>query len=204
MTLTSAPETATPRRTTGGGTTGHLGELANRAVLGDAAARDELLGDVRVLVHRYCRARLGRRPGSEHVADDVAQEVCLAMLYALPRYRDEGRPFEAFVFAIAAHKVADAQRSAIRAAVPTDELLDEPDTRPGPEDQAVRRSEAAFVRSLLDRLPSLQRELLILRVAVGLSARETGVALGMTSGAVRVAQHRALSRLRIIAGEVAS
>jgi len=183
---------------------GDLGQLANSATQGDTAARDELLAAVRVMVHRYCRARLGRLPGSEHAADDVAQEVCLAMLRALPRYRDEGRPFEAFVFGIAAHKIADAQRSAVRAAVPTDLLPDEPDSSPGPEDEAVRSSEAALVRSLLDRLPSAQRELLVLRVAVGLSAEETGNVLGMSSGAVRVAQHRALSRLRALAGEVAS
>ena len=204
MTLTSGSETARSGRTSVARDPGHLGDLANRAVLGDAGARDELLVAIRLMVHRYCRARLGRIPGSEHVADDVAQEVCLAMLYALPRYRDEGRPFEAFVFAIAAHKVADAQRAAIRAAVPTDDLPDSPDTRPGPEDQAVRHSDAALVRSLLDRLPSVQRELLILRVAVGLSAQETGVVLGMTSGAVRVAQHRALSRLRVLANELTS
>ena len=56
-------------------------------------------------------------------------------------------------------------------------------------------------RLLLDRLPENLRELLVLRVAVGLSAEETGRALGMTPGAVRVAQHRALSRLRIYAAE---
>jgi RNA polymerase sigma-70 factor, ECF subfamily len=162
-----------------------------------------LLAHVRTIVHRYCRARLGRLPGSEHAADDVAQEVCLAVLSALPRYRDEGRPFEAFVFGIAAHKVADAQRSAMRAAVPTDEMPDEPDLGPGPEDHALRNSDAALVRGLLDRLPVTQRELLILRVAVGLSAEETGNALGMSTGAVRVAQHRALARLRVLATEVA-
>ena len=59
------------------------------------------------------------------------------------------------------------------------------------------------MRGLLDRLPATQRELLILRVAVGLSAEETGNALGMSSGAVRVAQHRALARLRVLAAEVA-
>jgi len=183
---------------------GHLGTLANRATQGDAAARDQLMTDVRAMVHRYCRARLGRLPGAEQVADDVAQEVCLATLSALPKYRDEGRPFEAFVFGIAGHKIADAQRSAVRAPVPTEELPDEPDTRPGPEDEAVRSSEAALVRSLLDRLPAAQRELLILRVAVGLSAEQTGRVLGMTSGAVRVAQHRALTRLRALATEVSA
>ena len=105
-----------------------------------------LLGHVRVVVHRYCRARLGRLPGSEQAADDVAQEVCLAVLSALPRYRDEGRPFEAFVFGIAAHKVADAQRAAVRAAVPTEDLPETADAGLGPEDQAVRNSEAATAR----------------------------------------------------------
>ena len=100
--------------------------------------------------------------------------------------------------------VADAQRSAVRSAVPTDDMPDEPYLGPGPEDEALRSSDAALVRGLLDRLPATQRELLILRVAVGLSAEETGNALGMSSGAVRVAQHRALARLRTLAAEVAT
>ena len=204
MTVTSGGPATISSRTGVGGLPVDLGGLAALATQGDTSARDALLANVRTMVHRYCRARLGRLPGSEHAADDVAQEVCLAVLSALPRYRDEGRPFEAFVFGIAAHKVADAQRAAVRAAVPTDEMPDEPDLGPGPEDHALRSSDAALVRSLLDRLPPTQRELLILRVAVGLSAEETGSALGMSSGAVRVAQHRALARLRVLAAEVAS
>lgn len=55
---------------------------------------------------------------------------------------------------------------------------------------------------LLDTLPDKQREILVLRVVVGLSARETADAVGSTVGAVRVAQHRALSRLRkVLASE---
>jgi RNA polymerase sigma-70 factor (ECF subfamily) len=34
-----------------------------------------------------------------------------------------------------------------------------------------------------------------------LSAEETGAVLDMTAGAVRVAQHRALARLRVLAEE---
>jgi RNA polymerase sigma-70 factor (ECF subfamily) len=199
MTVTSGPPEAISRSTEIDGAPVDLGWLAKRAVEGDTAARDALLAHVRIVVHRYCRARLGRLPGSEQAADDVAQEVCLAVLSALPRYRDEGRPFEAFVFGIAAHKVADAQRAYGRAAVPTEDLPETADTRPGPEEHVVRRSEVATARRLLDLLPEHQRELLLLRVAVGLSAEETGAALGMTSGAVRVAQHRALARLRLLA-----
>ena len=53
------------------------------------------------------------------------------------------------------------------------------------------------------RCPSIMK-LLLLRVVAGLSAEETGAALGMTPGAVRVAQHRALARLRSLSAESAA
>ncbi|MDX6744425.1 sigma-70 family RNA polymerase sigma factor [Actinocorallia sp. A-T 12471] len=176
-----------------------LRELAVLAVQGDELATEVLIGQVRPMVVRYCRARLGRVSGQYHAADDVAQEVCIAVLSALPRYRDMGRPFASFVFGIAAHKIADALRAAIRTAVPTEDLPDGPDERPGPEETVVRYLEAAQAREMLGRLPAQQRELVLLRVVRGLSAEETGTVLGMSAGAVRVAQHRALARLRAMA-----
>jgi RNA polymerase sigma-70 factor (ECF subfamily) len=151
------------------------------------------------MVHRYCRARLARHPGADQAADDVAQEVCIAVLTALPRYRDEGKPFEAFVYRVAANKVADSQRALYRQPQPQAELPEVVDLTDGPEALAVRASDAAEARALLDVLPDSLRELMVLRVAVGLSAEETGRALGMSAGAVRVAQHRALQKLRAAA-----
>ena len=140
-------------------------------------AVEALLRQFRPAIVRYCRARLASagvrtrtRTGSLD-EDDVAQEVCLALVSALPSYRDMGRPFGAFVFAIAAHKVADAARGAARA--------------------------------LLAHLPAAQRRLLLLRVVGGLSAEDTGYVLDMSPGAVRVAQHRALVRLRALAADKA-
>jgi RNA polymerase sigma-70 factor (ECF subfamily) len=178
-----------------------LADLTTRAVHGQPAAIESLIEQIRPMVVRYCRARLGRITGHYHVADDVAQEVCIAVLSALPRYRDMGRPFASFVFGIASHKVADAVRAAARLAVPTEELPDGPDERPGPEETVVAWLEAQRARALLARLPQHLRELLILRVVTGLSAEETGNVLGMSAGAVRVAQHRALARLRALAIE---
>ncbi|MER7364242.1 sigma-70 family RNA polymerase sigma factor [Nonomuraea wenchangensis] len=176
-----------------------LRELTSLAVQGDRSAIESLLGELRPMVVRYCRARLGRVSGQYHIADDVAQEVCIAVLSALPRYRDMGRPFASFVFGIASHKVADALRSSVRSAVPTQDLPDGPDEGPGPEETVVRYIEVEHARRLLARLPENQRELLLLRVVSGLSAEETGNVLGMSPGAVRVAQHRALARLRQMA-----
>jgi len=178
-----------------------LRDLTSRAARGQPAAIESLLEHIRPMIVRYCRARLGRVAGHYHVADDVAQEVCIAVLSALPRYRDMGRPFASFVFGIASHKVADAMRNAARLAVPTEVLPDGPDEQPGPEETVVAYLEAQQARALLARLPGHLRELVILRVVTGLSAEETGNVLGMSAGAVRVAQHRALARLRAFAVE---
>ena len=164
-----------------------IGALVRRAVEGDERATHDLLAHVHPLAERYCRTRLSRLPGdARHFVDDLAQEVCLAVLCALPRYRDPGRPFEAFVFAIAAHKVADLQRAAMRGpgstAVPSDEMPEQPDDSLGPEERALLSSDAAWARKLLANLPENQRELVLLRVAVGLTAEETGQVLGMSPG----------------------
>lgn len=171
--------------------------LVESARRGSQDAVQDLLGQVRPAVLRYASARLGRRD----VAEDVTQEVCIAVLTALPSYEDTGRPFRSFVFGIAAHKVADAHRAAYRSRdVLTDDLPEPRDDTPGPEELAVRGDEGRRAMDLLHRLPDDQAELLYLRVAAGLSAEEVGGVLGMSPGAVRVAQHRALNRLRELAG----
>ena len=171
--------------------------LVERAQRGSDTAVRDLLGQVRPAVLRYATARLGRRD----VAEDVTQEVCLAVLTGLPRYQDTGRPFRSYVFGIAAHKVADAHRAAYRSHdVPTEHLPEAADEAPGPEDEALRREDARRAMNLLNQLPEDQRELLLLGVAAGLSGEEVGGVLGMSPGAVRVAQHRALGRLRTMAG----
>ncbi|MCE6993756.1 sigma-70 family RNA polymerase sigma factor [Saccharothrix sp. S26] len=176
----------------------NLEDDVRAAIAGDRRAISSLLAAVRPLVVRYCRARVGRQERSAASADDVAQEVCLALLTALPTYKDHGRPFLAFVYGIAAHKVADAHRAALRNRVePVPELPDAPDDdHVGPEQSALRVELAQRMGELLRLLPDKQREILVLRVVVGLTAEETADAVDATPGAVRVAQHRALSRLR--------
>ncbi|MCU1692406.1 MAG: polymerase, sigma-24 subunit, subfamily [Frankiales bacterium] len=116
--------------------------------------------------------------------------------------RRPGGSFTAFAYGIAGHKVADALRASYRdRSEPVEQLPESVDTAAGPEDSALASDEAARARLLLDRLPEAQRELLLLRVLAGLSAEDTGAALGMTAGAVRVAQHRALAKLRALAAE---
>jgi RNA polymerase sigma-70 factor (ECF subfamily) len=172
-------------------------ELVMQAMAGDRDAVARLLEVIRPLVARYCRGRLGPVDRSYLSADDVAQEVCLAVLTALPNYRMQGKPFLAFVYGIAAHKVIDAHRAVSRGR--TDPVADVPDSveiGAGPEQRVLHGELSAQLRALLDELPEKQREILVLRIVVGLSAEETAEIVGASPGAVRVAQHRALGKLR--------
>ncbi|MET0454441.1 MAG: sigma-70 family RNA polymerase sigma factor [Mycobacterium sp.] len=174
-----------------------LDGVVARAVNGDRDALREVLETIRPIVYRYCRARVGTAERSGLSADDVAQEVCLAAITALPRYKDQGRPFLAFVYGIAAHKVADAFRAMGRnQSDATDTLPDRASSDLGPEQLAMNAEASARMERLLAVLPEKQREIVILRIVVGMSAEETAEAVGSTAGAVRVAQHRALTKLK--------
>lgn len=193
----SAPRAANPfsqvTRSPDDGFDGYL----RAAIHGDRGAVDHILRAIRPLVLRYCRARLGRTAQTYATADDVAQEVCIGVLTSLSSYRDQGRPFLAFVYGIAAHKVIDAQRRAVRDK--SELVADVPDVVDisGSAAQDVLRFESTSeMRELLEVLPEKQREILILRVVHGLSAEETAQVVGSTAGGVRIAQHRALARLR--------
>jgi RNA polymerase sigma-70 factor (ECF subfamily) len=168
-------------------------ELVAAAVSSDRVAVERLLTIIRPLVVRYCRSRLGADSG-----DDVAQEVCLAVLTALPGYRVQGRPFLAFVYGIASHKVIDAHRASSRArSEPVAEVPEPVGMTVDPEAGVPYGEQSARLRALIDQLPDKQREILVLRVVVGLSAEETADAVGATPGAVRVAEARALRRLQV-------
>lgn len=177
---------------------GDIAQLVNEAIAGNQAASGRLMSHIRPLVLRYARARVGRQERSFATADQVADEVCQAVLTALPGYRDQGRPFLAFVYGIAAHKVANAHRAAVRThgSSPAQNELAGSNADLSPEQQAMRGELSGEMAELLKVLPPKQREIVVLRVVVGLSAEETAEVVGSTPGAVRVAQHRALARLR--------
>src|SRR5699024_4763257 len=108
-------------------------------------------------------------------AEDVTQEICLAVANSISTYVDKGRPFMAYVYGIAFNKVTDAHRAMGRdRTLPTEEEVpDEVDQSDNPEDFALLNDSSNRVRSLLDTLSDKARNIIILRVFVGLSAEET-------------------------------
>ncbi|AKE40630.1 RNA polymerase sigma factor SigD [Corynebacterium kutscheri] len=172
-----------------------LAGLVPAAAAGDRRALQRIIEIIHPAVLRYVRARVST--GKHPTAEDIVQEICLAVATSITNFVDQGRPFMAFVYGIASNKVTDAHRSFARDKTNlTDEVPDVEITRDTPEEFALIGEGSNKVRTLLDSLNEKPREILILRIFAGFSAEETAEIVGSSPGAVRVAQHRALSQLR--------
>lgn len=144
-------------------------------------------------VYWYLRARL-LEAGD---ADDLTQQVFLRALEALPRYRDRGIPFSAWLFRIARNAASNARRRH-RPVVPWARApaVAQRDATQDPEAHALREEELGHLRAILAALSPEQYELLALRFAAGLTAREIAAVVGKSEAAVKQRLARTMRDLK--------
>jgi RNA polymerase sigma-70 factor (ECF subfamily) len=145
-------------------------------------------------IYRYCFRRLG----SKEAAEDATSLVFLKAISGLPGYRT-GSTFRSWLFAIAHNVIADDLR-ARRPARPLVAAIHVAGAEPGPEATALQNEAGQTVHDLLAQLPPDQAHLVALRLS-GLIGAEIAGVLGSNPGAVRVAHHRAVARLRALFGD---
>ncbi|MCC9307726.1 sigma-70 family RNA polymerase sigma factor [Kitasatospora sp. RB6PN24] len=167
--------------------------LITAAQAGDRTAIAELYRQHQPAVHRY----LARRCPAD-LADDLAQDVWVRALQALPRYQSIGAPFGAWLVAIAHNLLADHHK---RSATHREVLADDPGRHqhtaaPGPEDEVLAELDAAPVRTAVATLPAAHRQTLALTYWAGLTTAQVAARTGRTPGAVRTIRCRASSTLR--------
>jgi RNA polymerase sigma-70 factor, ECF subfamily len=142
-------------------------------------------------VYDYCYHRL---PGRE-ATEDATQTIFVKALGSIHTCRD-GDLFAGWLFAIARNVINDAYRSGRVASVDIDDRHDIADPARSPEEAAIGSEWTQQLERLRERcLEHNDRDLLDLRLQ-GLTDREIGVALHRSHGAIRVAQHRMVKRLR--------
>ncbi|MER6790923.1 sigma-70 family RNA polymerase sigma factor [Amycolatopsis mediterranei] len=153
-------------------------------------------------VYRYVSARLG--PVAQWIsAEDVTQEVLLTYVsYRATQGEIDGGTERKLLFAIAKKKIADTHRrqlresqDEVRVSIIPEELVAR---TPRTQDPELAEDLSEDMARMLDRLSSAHRDVLLLRIASGLSAAETAEVMGISPGSVRVLHHRALHRLRAL------
>jgi len=168
--------------------------LVRRARQGDPDAWERLYRASYPKIHAYARRRL---PPAE--VGDAVSETFLRAVRDLDRFEGAGAGFDAWVYGIARHVVLDAQRGSSRRIRPMRAGRELPASEP--LQVLLDTEEARAARRAFGRLGPADRELLELRVIGGLSAEDAAAALGSRPGSLRMAQTRALRRLRQLLDE---
>ena len=141
-------------------------------------------------IFRYCYRCLGSREDAE----DATSQVFTQAISKLSQLQDDNiRPW---IYRIAHNVVIDISRKAR----PTTSLDDADATSSdmySPESEALANEDRERVERALATLPARDRQLVQLRLA-GLTGEEIAIVLDCSHGAVRVAHHRAIERLRVI------
>ena len=166
-------------------------ELVERARRSDPEALSRLYETYFDRIYRYVAVRVG----STEEAEDLTQQVFLQAFEALPSFKWRGVPFSSWLFRIAHSQVVDHHRKASRTQVMP---LEVPVAVAGPDpcEEAEREMALERVREALASLTELQREVISLRFAAGLSTAETAKTMGKREGAIKALQHSALAALR--------
>jgi RNA polymerase sigma factor (sigma-70 family) len=158
--------------------------LVVRAQLGERAAVAELVRAWHTPVWTYARRMLDAER-----ADDVSQEIWLAVVRGLPRLRTPAR-FAPWLFTIARRAVTDRLREEYARA----ESAEEPEPVTGdPVEAVVNRAELI---SALSGLPVIEREILVLHYLEDLPVEECAQICGVPSGTVKSRLNRARRLLR--------
>lgn len=171
------------------------------AALGDLIAQRDPAA-IEELYDRHGAASYGlarRVVADEQLAQDVVQEVFLAIWRGSATYDGSRGSLSTWLFVLTHHKSVDAVRRSQRHSgrrAPEEALATEADPAPGVDEQAFASVRRAQVRAALAQLPEPQREALLLAYFGGFSQSEIALLTGTPLGTVKTRTLAALRRLR--------
>jgi RNA polymerase sigma-70 factor (ECF subfamily) len=170
-------------------------QIIKRARQGNEAAIATLYEMYVDSIYRYIVYRVPTNADAE----DLTAEVFLKMVEGLANYEFRGVPFEAWLYRIAAARIADFFRQRNRQ--PESELSDMLKAdEPLPEEHLLEAQEIEVLRGVLMNFTQEEQTILLLRFVERKSHKEVGRILGKSANAVKAAQHRALIQLAALLG----
>jgi RNA polymerase sigma-70 factor (ECF subfamily) len=178
-----------------------LKSLVSAALAGDSNAERTLLVTVGPSLLRAVRGVLGQ---AHPEVEDTLQDSMAALHAALPAFRGECGTLH-FACRVAVQTALSARRRAgyrsrHTPSVSPDELSELPGDERSPAEAQAAATRRAALRRLLDELPPVQAEALVLHVVLGYSVDETARAMGSPRNTVRSRLRAALAALRTRVG----
>ncbi len=158
--------------------------------------RPEALAEIYRL-HGGAVARQARlRCGDTAMAEDITQEVFLALWNDPARFDPARGSLRTFLLVLTHHRTIDMFRSEHARRARQDRFYPVTATAATAEDDVVRADEASRVRAALETLPADEREPIVLAYFGHHSYREVAQLLGKPEGTVKSRIRTGLSRLR--------
>lgn len=162
-------------------------QIATRAAGGDRKALEQLCALTWRRLYQFVYHKVQNR----EEAEDVTQEAYSRTLRAQPGGYSAGE-FMAYLQTVALNVIRDQWRKS-RTRGRTQALIDPDLTEPDSAESVVDRD---VVTRALQRLNADYRQVLELRIMVGLSTAETAERMDRTEAAIRTLQYRAMQALK--------
>lgn len=172
-------------------------QLVKRAQQGDQLALAALYDEYQPRIYRYVLYRIA----DVALAEDLTAEVFVSMVKSIRHYEERGRPFLAWLYTIAGNTIKMHHRRPHHEWLPLPETL--VDDTADPVEVAHTRLTHDHLIAAMPHLTEGQQQVILLKFVEGFSNAEVGLFLGMTEGAVKSLQHRALAALhRVLVREM--
>ena len=170
----------------------HIIALVGRAVARDQAAFAELYDVYLDRIFRYIYYRTVNRQDAE----DLTEQVFLQAWAAIERFRWQGKPFVAWLYAVAHNVVIDWRRRGV-----TSESLNDGDNLIDVESASAAQAmsqwiDADLLAKAIKQLTPEQQEVIILKFLDGFDTATIAHMMDKREGTVRALQLRALQSLR--------
>ncbi len=157
---------------------------------GDEEAFARLWREFQPGLMRYLRVK------AAPVAEDLAADIWVRVLRALPGFEGDESGFRGWLYTTARNRLTDWYRSGERRidVIEHASLVVLPSTA-NVEEEAAEHSATDRAVSLIAQLPPDQAEAVMLRIVVGMDVARVATVMDRTPGSVRVLCHRGLKRL---------
>jgi RNA polymerase sigma-70 factor (ECF subfamily) len=169
---------------------GRLLQLLIAARKGEQAAFTELYGLFFEKIYRFIFFRVGHK----EVAEDIAEDVFIKAFAGLMSLQQD-KLFESWLYQIARNRIIDYYRSK-KIIVPLDEVENTLEYETNVVDVVNLEAQQKIFVKLLKELTPEQQTVIKMKFLEGLENDEIAMAMDKNEGAVRVIQHRAITKLK--------